>query len=647
VKTLDNDEDITVSKIFRSSFPAETEGFRTGAWSFGVARGAEELRPLYPTLLHALAAAAKLAPNIGVTLLPEDEDGAEGFLSYKHLYEQARRVAGVLLHKGFKKGDRALIVLPTSLDFLVAFFAVEMAGGVPVPSYPPAALEKTELALDRLTHVARHAGVKVCLTNRTLAPLLGPLALQVKSLELLSTVEALLELRAELPRVRSLGDDSAFIQYTSGSTGSPKGVLLSHRNLVSNVHAIGQALKIGRDDACCSWLPLYHDMGLIGAVLFSIYWRLPLVLLSPVAFLMRPVRWLEAISRFKSTLSAAPNFAYALCAKRIRPRERAGLDLSSWRLALNGAEPVNLRSVRDFVEAFAPHGFHPSAMYPVYGLAESSLAVTFPALHERRPGKSVAAQTGEIVKHLVVDRAQLAAGRVLPRKGEGSMALVSVGRPLPGHEVLVVDSSGKPVKENHVGHVVVKGPSVMKGYFQAPEATAKVLRGAWLWTGDLGFFHESDFYVAGRAKDLLIVRGKNYYAEDLERIAERITEVRAGGTVAFGVYDEDKAQDLAVLVVETKLSGEKERAALATMVSDTVSRHSGLQLDEVVVVGPGVIPKTSSGKRQRNLCRDKYLSGKLTAQKTGKLGLALVFARSGAGFLSMLGRRLKGRREPD
>jgi fatty-acyl-CoA synthase len=227
------------------------------------------------------------------------------------------------------------------------------------------------------------------------------------------------------------------------------------------------------------------------------------------------------------------------------------------------------------------------------------------------------------------------------------MALVSVGRPLPGHEVLVVDSSGRPVKEDQVGHVVVKGPSVMKGYFKDQGATDKVLRGLWLWTGDLGFFHGGEFYVAGRAKDLLIVRGKNYYAEDLERIAERIPEVRAGGAVAFGVYDEEKAQDLAVLVVETKLDGEKERAALAATVNDTVAKHSGLQLDEVVVLGPGVIPKTSSGKRQRNLTRDRYLAGTLSAQKTGKLGLALVFARSGAGFLSMLGRRLKGRRAPD
>lgn len=647
MKTLDNDEDVTVSKIFRSSFPAETPGFRTAAWRFGVARSAEELRPLYPTMLHALAAAAKLSPDLGVTLLPEDEDGAESVLSYRGLYEQARRVAGVLLSKGFKKGDRVLIVLPTSLEFLVAFFATEMAGCVPVPSYPPAALEKTELALQRLSHVAQHAGVKGCLTNRTLAPLLGPLALEVKSLALLTTVEALLELQAELPRVRALSDDSAFIQYTSGSTGFPKGVLLTHRNLVSNVHAIGQALKIGHDDVCCSWLPLYHDMGLIGVVLFSIYWRIPLVLMSPVAFLMRPVRWLQAITRFKATLSPAPNFAYALCAKRIRPRERAGLDLSSWRLALNGAEPVNLRTVRDFVEAFAPHGFHPSAMYPVYGLAESSLAVTFPDLHERKPGKSSAAQVGEFVKHLVLDRERLASGRVHPRQGVGTMAVVSCGRPLPGHEVLVVDSQGRPVKEDHVGHVVVKGPSVMKGYFKAPEATDKVLRGLWLWTGDLGFFHQGEFYVAGRAKDLLIVRGKNYYAEDLERIAERVPEVRAGGTVAFGVYDEEKAVDLAVLVVETKVDGSDARAALAETVSDAVAKHSGLQLDEVVVVGPGVIPKTSSGKRQRNLCRDKYLAGKLSAQKTGTLGLAMVFARSGAGFLSMLGRRLKGRRSPD
>ena len=640
-------DEVTVSTVFRSSFPAERESFRTGAWRFGVARSAEELRPFHPTMLHALASAAKLAEDQGVTLLPEDEDGAEAFLSYRGLYDQAKRVAGALVARGFQKGDRALMVLPTSLEFLVAFFAVQMAGGVPVPSYPPAALEKTELALERLKHVAVHAGVKICLTNRLLLPLLGELALGVRTLATLTSVEALLEQRHPSPKVRALADDHAFIQYTSGSTGSPKGVLLTHRNLTANVHAIGQALKIGRDDVVCSWLPLYHDMGLIGVVLFAVYWRIPLVLLSPTAFLMQPVRWLRAITRFKATLSPAPNFAYALCAKRVRPRDRDGLDLSSWRLALNGAEPVNLRTIRDFVEAFGPQGFHPSAMYPVYGLAESSLAVTFPDRHERRPPPKAPADVGTWVKHLVLDRAQLAAGRVVQRQGQGCMAVVSVGRPVPGHEVLVTDAEGRPAQEGSVGHVVVRGPSVMKGYFQNPEATGKIIRGGWLWTGDLGFFHDGELYVTGRAKDLLIVRGKNYYAEDLERIAERNPDVRQGGAVAFGVYDEGKAQDLAVLVVETKVDGDAAREALAQAVSESVSTHSGLQLDEVVLVPPGTIPKTSSGKRQRALCRERYLDGTLTPRKTGKLGLALVFARSGAGFLSMLSRRLKGRREPE
>lgn len=638
------DEEQTVSAVFRSSFPPElmAEGFRTQVWKSGVARTAHELKPLHATMLHALSAAARLSGEVGITLLPDDESDPERFLSYAELLQQAGRVAGALLTKGLKRGDRVLLVMPTSIDFIVGFFAVQLAGGVPAPSYPPAALEKTELALDRLKHIAQHASVSVCLTTRTLLPLLGELALGVKSLRMLTTVDALLELNAKKPTARAAASGAAFIQYTSGSTGNPKGVLLSHHNLTSNVHAIGQALKINRHDVGLSWLPLYHDMGLIGVLLFCVYWRLPLVLMSPLAFLMRPVRWLQAITRFKATLSPAPNFAYGLCVKRVRPRDRVGLDLSSWRLALNGAEPVNVRTMRDFVEHFAPLGFKASAIYPVYGLAESSLAVTFPDLHD---GKTKA--DADFPRYLVVDRGELAAGRVVERSGAGSVAVVSVGRAVPGHEVHVVDDKNRPLPERQVGHLITRGPSVMKGYFQDAEATSKVVRSGFLWTGDLGFFERGELFVTGRAKDLLIVRGKNYYAEDLERIAERVPGVRPGGVVAFGVYDEERAADIAVMVCETKEQAQEERKALASAVSERVTQHSGLTLDEVAFVPPGTIPKTSSGKRQRGLTRARYLKQELVPQRTGRLKLALVFVRSGAGLLSLLRRRFGGRREPD
>src|SRR5262249_12035734 len=412
----------SLSRIFRSSFPdAERTGFRTEAWRSGVARTAEELRPLHRTLLHAFATAAKVDDSTGITLIPEKEDAQEEHRSYRRLYHKATRVAGALAARGGRKGDRILIVLPTSFDFIVTFFAAELVGAIPVPSYPPAALEKVEQAIDRLRHIAQHAGAAWLVSSRELVPLLGEIALHVRSVRELVAFEELDEKGRpqDAPKPRAVGEDPAFVQYTSGSTGRPKGVLLAHENLVANIHAIGQAVRIGRKDVGVSWLPLYHDMGLIGALLFAIYWRIPLALMPPPAFLLKPGRWLRASHKHRAPMSPAPNFAYALCVKRVRPQEREGLDLSSWRVAFNGAEPVNVRSVVDFQRTFEPHGFNKLAMLPVYGLAESSLAVTFP-------------DPGEPIRFEVVDRLALAAGQAVTARGPGSTAIMSVGRAVPG-----------------------------------------------------------------------------------------------------------------------------------------------------------------------------------------------------------------------
>ena len=624
--------DHEVSRIFRSSFPeAERSDFRTGAWRV-VPRTAADLKPLHPTLLHAFATAAKLADDkIGITLVPEDEDEPEEHRSYRKLYEQSKLVAAGLHDRGVQSGDRVLLVLPTGFEFILAFFAVERLGAIPVPSYPPALLEKAEIALERIQHIATHSDASTCVTNKLLLPLLGSLAGKAKGMREIVAVEKLLEGRAtSAPKARAQAADAAFIQYTSGSTGHPKGVLLSHSNLVANIHAAGQALKIGRKDVVVSWLPLYHDMGLIGGMLFAFYWRLPLALMAPTTFLLRPARWLWTIHKHRGTLSAAPNFGYALCVKRVRARDREGLDLSSWRCALNGAEPVNLKTVNEFVDAFEPRGFRPETMLPVYGLAESSVALTFPG-------------PGEPLRSREVDRASLAAGWVeAPRQGAGATTVVAVGRAIPGHSVQVVDAHGGAVGHDEVGHIIARGPSIMQGYFQDPKATAGVLRGGWLWTGDLGFFDEDGrLYVTGRAKDLIIIRGKNYYAEDLERVIEKLEGVRGGGAVCFALYDEEKATDLVVAICETKVSEEEGRARLVEQVNDSVSRECGVTLDEVVLVTPGTIPKTSSGKRQRALSRELYVKDELVPARSGKLDLALVFARSGRGFLSLLGQRIR------
>jgi acyl-CoA synthetase (AMP-forming)/AMP-acid ligase II len=620
-----------VSRAFRSSFPDERSGFRTDAWRSGAARTAAELKPSHATVLHAFAAAAAAEATMGITLLPEEDDGPGEHRTYRELYHQARAVAAGLVARGVRAGDRVLLVLPTSFDFVTAFFGVGLVGAVPVPAYPPAVLERAGLALDRLVAIAESVAVDFCVTQQMLLPLVGELGLRRRGLRLLE-IEALVEGGGDgagAPKTRAGPLGAAFVQCTSGSTGSPKGVLLTHGALVSNIHAMGQAARLTRRDSIVSWLPLYHDMGLIGTLLFPIYWRLPLTLMSPLAFLMRPSRWLWAMHRTRASASAAPNFAYGLCVKRVRPAEREGLDLSAWRVTLNGAEPVNLRTVLDFQRTFGPHGFRPETMLPVYGLAEACVAVTCPA-------------PGEPLRHEVVDRAKLAAGHAVLSSGKGSMALVAVGKQVPGHDVRIVDENGRPLPEREVGHIVVAGPSLMSGYVNNPDATAAVLRNGWLWTGDLGYFSEGQLFVAGRAKDLIIVRGRNHYAEDLERAAERIEGVRPGGVVAFAVYDDDKATDLVVIVAETRLAGDDARKLAAT-VRERVSEHCAVSVDEVVLAPPGAIPRTSSGKRQRSACRELYLAGTLGKTRTGKLQLAMIFVRARAGILLSQARGLLSR----
>jgi acyl-CoA synthetase (AMP-forming)/AMP-acid ligase II len=628
----------TSSKAFRSIFPdRDAAGFRSAVWKYGLPKPGEKLEPLHPTLLRALSTAHRRDPSIGITLLDENDEAKPEHKSYVELDKDARRLAGLLARRGVRKGDAVLMAMPTSFEFIVSLFALQYLGALPVPAYPPAMMERAEAALGRLSHVARHAGVTCCLTTAPLFAILGELAHATSSLRELVAVDRLMteppsKESFELPPIGP--DDIAFIQYTSGSTGNPKGVVITHANVCANIHAAAQALKITRDDRVVSWLPLYHDMGLVGGMLWSLFFHLPLVLMSPLAFLVRPVRWLRAISEHKATLGLAPNFAYALCVKRVRPADREGLDLSSWRTTLNGAEPVNYRTVVDFERTYAPYRYRASTMYPSYGLAESVVAVTFP-------------EPNEPVRMLVVDRAELAAGNVKESKGAGSMAVVGVGRAIPGHEVIVVDAEGNPVGERVVGHIVVRGPSLMKGYYKNEEETRKVLRAGWLWTGDLGFFDGGVLYVTGRAKDVLIVRGHNFYAEDIERLAERVGGVRPGGSVAFGVYDDEKATDLSILVCESRTMA-AEQEELVAAVTKAVAEHTGLKLDEVVLVPSGTLPKTSSGKRQRALTRQRYLAGTLVSEaKTGKLALAMVFVRSGAGLLTLLKRKVtRSRREP-
>lgn len=605
-------------------------GFRTAEWIHGKFAFPEEVRPIHTNVLEALESAALKSPDKGVTLLGEREKHPPVHKSYAELYEGALRIANGLKALGVDRKDRVILVLPTGHEFIMSFFAIQAVGAVPIPVYPPAGMQ-VEAGIERLGRIARQSRAKVCITWDAVMPVLGDLGLSAPTLEYVTAVPALLAYgpieRIRVPRP----DKPAFIQYTSGSTGDPKGVVLTHDNLVCNVHSIGQAIEVRRDDRVASWCPLYHDMGLIGALLFAIYWRLPMVLMSPLAFLRRPHRWLRAISDYRCTLSPAPNFGYILAVRRVTEKQREGLDLSCWRWAGNGAEQVNVDTVQNFTDTYAPYGLPAHAVCPIYGLAEASVAVTFSELSAP-------------IKTKLVDREALANGYVEPSDGgPQAIAVACVGKAIPGQVVQVVDSEGQQCSEDVVGHVLAGGRSIMQGYFENQSATDEVVRDGFLWTGDLGFVSGGELYITGRVKDLIIVRGKNYYAEDLESAAEALDGVRGGGCVAFGVYDESTATDKVVVICETKLTDKAEKAELLEQVREHVSRECGLTIDVVEIVVPGTIPKTSSGKRRRGTTRTRWVAGELKPPSEATARLAWMFMRSQFGYAVMRGRKLFGR----
>ena len=404
------------------------------------------------------------------------ENGEMRPITYSDLLSESSAVAAALQQKaGLQSGDRIALMLPTAPDFFPAFFGAVLAGTVPVPLYPPWRPDRIEEYAQRQAKIIADSGARVLVTFQEVGRLARLLGSQVPGLESVVTLDSLGKASGTV--VRPLPRDVAFIQYTSGSTGDPKGVVLTHSNLIANIRAIAEALKIDSRDVGVSWLPLYHDMGLIGAWLSCLYLGVPIVIMSPQAFLTRPERWLWAIHRYRATLSAAPNFAYELCMRRVDERNLEGLDLSCLRATLNGAEPVQPETLEGFSRRFQPYGLHADALMPVYGLAESSLAVTIPPLSRRALLDPI-------------DRGTLEeTGRAEPASGQSAnpLTFVSAGRPLAGHQVRIVSRAGEPVPDRVQGHIQCRGPSVMQGYFGRAEATAEVLQHGWLKTGDLGY----------------------------------------------------------------------------------------------------------------------------------------------------------------
>ena len=535
-----------------------------------------------------------------LTLLAETDAGpSEQPLTYGDLLAEASRVASGLGGRGIEPGQTVALMLPTARDFFVAFFGILLAGGVPVPLYPPARRSQLE------DHLRRQSGIlanSLAALLITVPEALGVARLLRASTQSLREIVSVAELDA-VPSTRSsfrpTARDIAFLQYTSGSTGSPKGVILSHANLLANIRAMGRAAGALPTDVFVSWLPLYHDMGLIGAWLGTLYHGVPLVVMSPTDFLGRPESWLWAIHRYRGTLSGAPNFAYEICATRLDDRRIAGLDLSSWRVAYNGAEPVSPDTLLRFNSRFAAYGFNPRAQAPVYGLAESAVGLTFPPLDR-----------GALIDH--VDRGRLAsAGEADPVPEEAATArhVVCCGGPLPGHEIRVIDAAGQECPERHEGRIEFRGPSATSGYFRNPDATRRLFDGGWLDTGDLGYIAGGELYVTGRAKDIIIRGGQHIHPQEAEAAIGNIPGIRKGCVTVFGTPDPAAGTEKVVVLAETRESDPEKREALRVAVIELATTLLGAPPDDVVLAPPHTVLKTSSGKIRRAACAELYRRG--------------------------------------
>ena len=595
------------------------------------------------TLLEVLRYRAAHDAERAHLLITEDTDGRERSvtLTFGELYAAAQRCAAELARRGVPAGGRVALMLPTSRAFFVSYAGILLAGAIPVPIYPPFRADRIEEYASRQSAILQNAEVCMLLTFRRAEAVARLLKPRVRSLAEVADAEKLIEAADKAPppspgalplhltgsRVRK-ASDIALLQYTSGSTGDPKGVVLTHANLIANMQAIGQALDLGPGDVGVSWLPLYHDMGLIGAWLTLLYFGVPLAVMSPLSFLTRPERWLKAIHKYGGTISAAPNFAYELCVRKIADKDIEGLDLRSWRVTLNGAEPVNPDTLDRFAERFGPYGFRAEAHLPVYGLAEASLGVTFPPLN-RRP----------LVDR--IDREVFASeGRAVPARTEGAAAIsfVSCGKSVPGHNVRIVDARGEEVHDRIEGFLWFRGPSATSGYYKNPEATKKLLplgpaaegEYAWVNSGDRAYRADGEIYITGRVKDIIIKGGRNLYPHEVEELAARVEGIRKGCIVAFGVKDEATGTEKLIVVAESREREASRGAAMAAAVTEQVSQGLGLPPDRVELIPPGSIPKTSSGKLRREETKQLYLAGKLSEGKAPAwLQIAKLAAASG------------------
>jgi 1-acyl-sn-glycerol-3-phosphate acyltransferase len=629
----------------------------------GPQAGGESAPPSTRTMLEALAWHVRVHPRRAHVHLYESGQLIRT-IDYGELLEGGLGVAAGLAARGFEPGRSVAIMLPTCEAYLTSFLGIQLAGGIPVPIYPPARIHQIEDHFRRHARILENARVSHLITFEAVRRAATLLAGQVEGLDAVLTPEALGGAggRPELPAPSET--DIAFLQYTSGSTGSPKGVVLTHGNVLSSLRSMGAALRASPQDVFVSWLPLYHDMGLIGAWLGALYVGFPLVLMSPLDFLARPERWLRAIDAHGGTLSGGPNFAFDLCLRRIRDADIEGLDLSTWRVAFNGAEPVSPRTLERFQARFAAYGLASGALAPVYGLAEATLGVAFtplgraprcdvvqrepmtrdgraePAVPDGRAEPAVpdgraepAVPDGRAEPAVGDGRAEPAVGdgraepavgngRAEPAVGNGraepagagngdTVSFVSSGLPIPGFEVRIVDGAGRELPERVEGSVHFAGPSTTSGYFRNPEASRALFHGRWLDSGDRGYVAEGELYITGRTKDVIIRAGRNVYPYEIEQAVGELDGVRRGCVAAFGARVGDGDGECLVVVAETREREPEARRAMAEAIRATVGTLVDVAPDDVILAPPHTVLKTSSGKIRRTAVRELYEAGRL------------------------------------
>jgi fatty-acyl-CoA synthase len=546
-------------------------------------------RPGARTVHDVLAAAA--ATEAGLVFVDSREH--EAMLGYRELYARARRVAYALHEYGVRPGDRVGIATPTSAGFMDAFFGTILAGAVATPLCSAPRFRRDEGYRLGITRQLASIGARLCLADARTATALEktddfnpPFAVR--------TPEELLE--RSLGRELQVGvapDALALIQFSSGSTSAPKGVALTHDALVMQTAMLD---VIFTEDppvshTMVSWLPLYHDMGLIGTLLLPMFMKIPAVLLTPEAFITRPITWLHAITRHGGTITTAPNFAYDLCLRRIPDPVAAGVRLDTLRRALNGAEPVSASVMERFHERFSACGLRAGALRPVYGLAEATLAVTHPVV-PRSPVRVVAIDPEALAR----DR------RVVP----GARRLVSVGQPMPGVTIQIRDEAGVAVGERHAGRIFVKSPSLMRGYYDNLEATVQALSAGWLDTGDLGFIDDGELFIAGRAKDLVIIRGANYPPQDFEECLDSVEGVRRGRVVAAGFVPEGEDSEELVVLAE-RAAADVDDGELEKQIRAAILERMGVRAHTVALLRKGTLRLTTSGKLRRRDALERFL----------------------------------------